>query len=73
MATPEPGIFEIIDSTRAMKRLKPDPVPEELLRKVLDAISLGFDAVDVARFLQGDRAETVPDLQPPFEAIRSRA
>ena len=40
---------------------------------LLDAISLGFDAVDVARFLRGDRAETVPDLQPPFEAIRSRA
>ncbi len=40
---------------------------------VLDAISLGFDAVDAARFLRGDRAETVPDLQPPFEAIRSRA
>ena len=40
---------------------------------MLDAISLGFDAVDVARFLRGDRTETVPDLQPPFEAIRSRA
>ncbi len=37
MATSEPGIFEILDSTRAMKRLKPDPVPIELLRKVLDA------------------------------------
>ncbi len=35
--TAEPGIFEIIDTTRAMKRLKPDPVPLELLRKVLDA------------------------------------
>ena len=40
---------------------------------MLDAISLGFDAVDVARFLRGDRAETVPDLQPPFEPIGSRA
>ncbi len=37
MATDEPGIFEIINSTRAMKRLRPDPVPLELLRKVLDA------------------------------------
>ncbi len=33
----EPGFFEILDTTRAMKRLKPDPVPLELLRKVLDA------------------------------------
>lgn len=27
---------------------------------VVDAISLVFDAVDAARFLRGDRAETVP-------------
>ncbi len=33
----EPGFFEILDSTRAIKRLKPDPVPLELIRKVLDA------------------------------------
>jgi nitroreductase len=33
----EPGFFEILDTTRAMKRLNPDPVPLELLRKVLDA------------------------------------
>ncbi len=39
----------------------------------IDAISLVFDGLDVARFLRGDRAETVPGLQPPLEAIRSRA
>jgi len=32
-----PGFFEILDSTRAIKRLKADPVPLELLRRVLDA------------------------------------
>ncbi len=32
----DPGFFEILDSTRAIKRLKPDPVPLELIRKVLD-------------------------------------
>jgi len=37
MASGEPGIFEIIDTTRAIKRLKPDPVPEGLLHKVLEA------------------------------------
>ena len=26
-------LFEIISSTRAMRRLKPDPVPDELVRK----------------------------------------
>ena len=134
----EPGFFEILDTTRAMKRLKPDPVPLELLRKVLDAgtkapsgvntqpweflvvrdpgtkkwiqerylhftkerfgalvdslegvdtpharmlrtvivldaISLVFDAADAVRFLRCDRAETVPNLEPPLEAIGSRA
>lgn len=33
----EPGFFEVIHTTRAIKRLKPDPVPLELIRKVLDA------------------------------------
>lgn len=30
-------LFEIIHSTRAMRRLKPDPVPDELIRKILEA------------------------------------
>ena len=30
-------VFEIMHSTRAMRRLKPDPVPDALLRKVLEA------------------------------------
>jgi nitroreductase len=30
-------LFEIIRSTRSMRRLKPDPVPDELIRKVLEA------------------------------------
>src|SRR5207249_2383881 len=33
----EPGVFEIIYSTRAMRRLKPDPIPEETLKKIVDA------------------------------------
>lgn len=40
---------------------------------VLDAISLALDAVDVVRFLRGDRAETVSGLEPPIGATRSRA
>ena len=40
---------------------------------VLDAISIVLDAVDVVRFMRGDRAETVPGLEPPLEAIGSRA
>ncbi|HEY0424590.1 MAG TPA: nitroreductase family protein [Rhodopila sp.] len=31
------GLFEAIYSARAMRRLKPDPVPDELMTRVLDA------------------------------------
>jgi nitroreductase len=30
-------LFEIIHSTRAMRRLKPDPVPDALVRRILEA------------------------------------
>ena len=33
----ELGIFEVMYNCRAMRRLKPDPVPEELLLKLADA------------------------------------
>jgi nitroreductase len=33
----EPGIFEILYSTRAMRRLKPDPIPEATLKQIIDA------------------------------------
>jgi len=32
-----PNLFEIIKTTRSMRRLKPDPVPNELIRKILEA------------------------------------
>ena len=35
--TEETGLFEIIHTTRAMRRLKPDPVSDELIRKILEA------------------------------------
>jgi nitroreductase len=30
-------LFEIIRTSRSMRRLKPDPVPNELIRKILGA------------------------------------
>jgi nitroreductase len=33
----EIGVFEAINTARALRRLKPDPVPDEILTKVLDA------------------------------------
>ena len=32
-----PELFEIMESCRAMRRLKPDPVPDELIAKILRA------------------------------------
>jgi nitroreductase len=34
---PDIGLFEAIRSARSLRRLKPDPVPEELITRVLDA------------------------------------
>ncbi len=37
---PQPGgtdLFEIIGTTRAMRRLRPDPVPDALIRRILEA------------------------------------
>lgn len=33
----EPDLFEVIYSCRAMRRIKPDPVPEAMLLKLIDA------------------------------------
>ena len=32
-----PDLFDVIQTTRAMRRLKPDPVPDELIGKILEA------------------------------------
>src|SRR5437870_12857045 len=40
MTDPAPNtadLFEIVRTTRSMRRLKPDPVPDALIRKVLEA------------------------------------
>ena len=34
---PEIGLFDAITSARALRRLKPDPVPEEIISRILDA------------------------------------
>ena len=31
------NLFEMMATTRSMRRLKPDPVPAELIRKILEA------------------------------------
>ena len=36
-AMPEIGLFDAIYSARALRRLKPDPVPQEIITRILDA------------------------------------
>ncbi len=33
----DPGLFEIMFSTRSMRHLKPDPVPDDVIYRILDA------------------------------------
>ena len=33
----DPGLFDTIHTLRAMRRLRPDPVPQDMIRRVLDA------------------------------------
>ncbi|MCS6927701.1 MAG: nitroreductase family protein [Candidatus Binatia bacterium] len=33
----EPGVFEVMYTTRSLRRLKPDPVPDEVIYRILDA------------------------------------
>jgi nitroreductase len=37
MSEETPALFEIMQTTRSMRRLKPDPVPAALIRKILEA------------------------------------
>lgn len=37
----EPSLYEAIRSTRAVRRLRPDPVPDDVLRRVLEAATCG--------------------------------
>ena len=48
-------LFEIIRTTRSMRRLKPDPVPNELIRKILEA---GVDHLIVALDARFPRPES---------------
>ncbi len=59
MTDERPGLFETIYSTRALRRFKPDPVPDEVLFQVLDAAiqaSSGQNAQDWRFLIIRDRA-----------------
>src|SRR6478672_10952184 len=65
------GLFEAIYSARSIRRLKPDPVPEELIIKILDAAiraPSGGDAQSWAFVVVRD-----PDRRHQLGAIYRRA
>ena len=43
-------LFEIMQTTRSMRRLKPDPVPDELIRKILEAGSCAANGGNTQRW-----------------------
>ncbi len=65
----EPGLFEIMYSLRSMRRLKSDPVPDELLWKVLDAAVRAPSGGNVQpwRFLVVRDGETKRFLQERYK------
>src|ERR1700730_11246541 len=52
-------IFEVLSTMRAMRRLKPDPVPDELLEKLVQAASWGPSGSN----LQGHEFVVVTDRE----------
>lgn len=46
----DPGLFDTIHSMRAMRRLKPDPVPDEMIRKVIAAATCAPSGMNTQRW-----------------------
>src|SRR6059058_3998789 len=68
---PDIGLFDAIYSARSIRRLKPDPVPEELITRVLDAAiraPSGGNAQSWAFLVVRD-----PDLRQRLGAIYRKA
>ena len=36
----DPGLFDTMYNMRAMRRLKPDPVPDEMITQILEAATM---------------------------------
>src|SRR5215470_19642589 len=80
----EIGLFEAIYSARALRRLKPDPVPEELLTRILDAAIRAPSAGNAQnwafivvrdpqkRYSLGDIYRRASEVVAQFYAARSR-
>src|ERR1700741_4326287 len=45
-----PDLFEVMSTMRAMRRLKPDPVPDELINKILQAAQWAPNGANTQRW-----------------------
>jgi nitroreductase len=45
----DPGLFAIMSTCRAMRRLKPDPIPESLIRRLIEAANFGASGRNMQR------------------------
>jgi nitroreductase len=63
------GLFEAIYNMRAMRRLKPDPVPDDLIRKIIDAGLCAPTGGDVQnwRFIVVKDPETKKKIQAVYK------
>ncbi len=46
----EPALFETLYTMRAMRRLKPDPVPEEMIHRILEAATMAPSGQNTQRW-----------------------
>jgi nitroreductase len=69
MAAPENDLFEIIYTTRAMRRLKPDPIPRDLIRRILRAAVCAPNAGNrqLWRFLVIENPDIKKRVQPYYQ------
>lgn len=68
---PDAGVMAIMATTRAMRRLRPDPVPDELLRRVIEAATWAPSPGNwqVAAFLAVTDRETIRRLAVPWRRV----
>ncbi len=71
----EYNLFEIIDTTRSMRRLKPDPVPDEVLERIISAGTKAPSGQNTQpwAFVVVRDAELKRFVQQRYQAVMARA
>jgi len=68
---PDSAVMEILATTRSMRRLRPDPVPDALIRRVIEAATWAPAAGNwqVAAFVAVTDRETIRRLAVPWRRV----